>query len=64
MYVDVSIRKELSETRKRFEEAIAAFGSLQETLEVLADKKLVAGLRTSERDYRSGRFHSISELTA
>lgn len=64
MYADASIRKELRETRKRFEDAKAAFESLQETIEVLADKKLVAGIRASERDYHAGRFHDISELKA
>ncbi|MBU1197622.1 hypothetical protein KJ765_03860 [Candidatus Micrarchaeota archaeon] len=62
MYVGSSIRKELNAAKKSFEEARDAFESLQETLEVLADKKLLKGIRSSEKDFSDGRFHSIVNL--
>lgn len=64
MYVDASMKKQLNVVRKSFEEAKEAFESLQETLEILADKKLLRGIRSSERDYKAGRFHKLSELKA
>ena len=40
----------------RFEEARAAFEELRESIEVLGDKKLLAGIKASEKDYLAGRF--------
>lgn len=64
MYVDSSIRKELRSAQDRFQEAREAFEELKETLEVLADKKLLAGIKASERDFASGKFKSIASLKA
>jgi hypothetical protein len=64
MYVDASLRNDLKLASKRFEEAKEAFEELKETLEVIADKKLIAGISASEADYRTGKFHNLDELKA
>ena len=62
MYADEIVVKELRLAQKRFEEAQEAFETLKETIEVLSDKKLLKGIRTSQMDFKAGRFRNIREL--
>ena len=64
MYANSSLTKELKLAQKRFEEAAEAFEALKETIEILSDKKLLSGIKLSERDFKAGRFHNIRELEA
>ena len=62
MYNYANLEKEVLEPRRELREIRERMESLIETMEILSDKRAMASIKSSEADFREGRYKPLSTL--